>query len=445
MSSTAFQLIPSDPEECNALLRRALLGRAHSERPQLLGLEFECLRVREQDSFAAPSFGEGGPDALVQVLAKGYLEPGQSVVSHVEDGVLSAVTAGTTNLSIEPGGQIEVSLPPFATPLQVGRALDAYIVRLEKELAKTPYRALFMGHQPYSMPDDIPLRNKPRYTIMDRRLQEAGSLGRHMMRATAGMQVTLDFRDEVECAQMLRGSLLMAPFITALFANSPLVGGRDSGYLSFRERVWWHTDPARCGVPEILINDNSSVQGYLDFALDAPVWFVNGDSGLVAIDPGLSFRDLLYDGRMLTLDDFNLHCSTLFPSTRIRGGIEVRSADCVPPDMAAAFCALHAGCLYVREVREAVVELHPYRDAKGLASLHEAVAKDGLHATDPRVGNLDSACSRLVDLAEQGLQSLIAAGTYERETLDLLRPLRCCLERRCSYARDAKKRFLGVA
>ena len=425
-------------------MNRSLLGGAHPKRAQRLGLEFECLRVREQDFFAAPSMGEDGPDALVQTLAKGFLNPGESIETKVEGGVLSVVQGGNTNLSIEPGGQIEVSLPPFDTPLEVGAALDAYIVRLEQELAKTPYRALFLGHQPYSMPDEIPLRGKPRYAIMDQRLQEAGSLGRHMMRATAGMQVTLDFRDEVECAQMLRGSMLMAPFVTALFANSPLVGGRDSGYLSFRERVWWHTDPARCGVPEALVADNASVQDYVDFALDAPVWFVNGEQGLVAIEKGLSFRDLLGGDRVLTLADFNLHCSTLFPVTRIRGGIEVRSADCVPPDMAAAFCALHAGCLYVRDVRDQLVELHPYRDTRGIAKLHEAVAKDGLRATDPRAGDIGNVCSRLVDLAEQGLGCLVAAGKYEKGSLELLRPLRDCLEKRCSHARDAKRRFLGL-
>ncbi|MEZ5989432.1 MAG: glutamate-cysteine ligase family protein [Planctomycetota bacterium] len=429
--------LPRDPEALNSVLEAAYLERSGPDRPRLLGLEFECLRVRRDDLEAAPSVGDDGPDPIVLDLAAELAGSPSEVREHREGGVLSWVDAKGTNLSLEPGGQIEVSLPPMARPLEVGRWLDAYVQRLDRRLGGTPYRTLFLGHQPFTPPEAIQLRAKPRYAIMDRRLAAAGTLGRHMMRATAGMQVTLDFRDGAECARMLRSALLMAPFITAIYANSPLVRGRDSGYVSFREHVWWDTDPSRCGVPARLVADDACLRDYVDFALDAEAWFVERDGELRALPDGVSFRGLLEAGERLTLADFALHSSTLFPAARLRGGVEVRSADCVPPDMAAAFCAIQAGCLYDEEAREAVAALHPIRDQEGLRALHECTARDGLQAVHPTLGSIADVAARMIAIAEGGLRRLIATGAYEPETLALLEPVRCCLERRCCLARDA--------
>jgi glutamate--cysteine ligase len=376
-------------------------------------------------------------------MGKARLGPGQGLDARYEGGVLSVLEAGGTHYSLEPGGQVEISLPPYVQALQVGEELVKQVGELQQELEDSAYEAIFLGHQPFSMPDDIELRGKPRYAIMDRRFRRVGKLGPHMMRATAGMQVTLDFRDEHECMEFLRASLIMAPFLTALYANSPLVGGKDSGYGSFRERSWWDTDPSRCGVPTRLLAADSTIRDYVDYALDAECWFRNEDGGLSETEPGLSFRNNLDAGLPLTLDDFDLQCSTLFPAARLRGGVEIRSADCVPPEMASAFCAINAGCLYDEESRGLVQELHAIREEDGIRALHLLAARDGLSAVHPELGSLTRLSERLVGHAEAGLGRLIAAGIYAPKTLDLLRPVKDCLDVSCSLARGALTRYLG--
>lgn len=436
-------MIPTDVEERYERCAERLLHRAKPGGERLLGLEFECLRVQRSDHRAAPSSGPDGPDELVLSMGEAQLDPGQTLDARYEGGVLSMLEAGGTHYSLEPGGQVEISLAPFVQPLEVGSELGTQVADLQQRLKKTPYEVLFLGHQPLSMPDEIPLRGKPRYSIMDRRFRRVGKLGPHMMRATAGMQVTLDFHDERECMEFLRASLIMAPFLTAIYANSPLVGGQDSGYVSFRERCWWDTDPTRCGVPVSLLARDATIRDYVDYALDAECWFRTVDGDLVETEPGLSFRDNLASGLPLTLDDFDLQCSTLFPSARLRGGVEVRSADCVPPDMAPAFCAINAGCLYDEEARGLVQELHSIRDEEGIRDLHLLAAREGLLAVHPQLGSLARLSEKLVDHAEAGLGRLIAQGIYSPATLDLLRPVRDCLQQHCSLARGVLAQYLG--
>ena len=358
----------------------------------------------------------------------------REVEESVEGDVLAAVRCGAGSMSVEPGGQIELSLPPMTQPTAVQAALADYAAAIERELAATPFRALYLGHQPLTMPEDIPLRAKPRYRIMDRKLRAAGTLGVHMMRATAGMQVTLDFDGGAECAHMLKAALVMAPVVSAFYANSRSVGGRDSGYESFRERVWWNTDASRCGVPCVLLRERPSMADYVEFALDAEAMFLERDGTMREVEGRTTFRQLWQAGEELTLADFVTHTSTLFPAARIRGGVEVRSADCVPPELVGSFVALHAACLYDAEARHAACELHPYRGQTELGVLHETAARHGLEASLPDGFSICSAACELIDTATAGLERLIACGLYQAESQRLLDPLRESLEKRCRLA-----------
>ncbi len=404
--------LPRDEEAMRALLERSLLSRASPKKQRLLGLEFEALRVRRQDGVAAPSTGEDGPDEIVLDLARTLAEGGE-IEAVIENDVLSVVHLGPTNLSLEPGGQLEISFSPRARIGEVLDVFEQYVPMIEKRLEDTPYRVLYLGHQPKTMPDEIPLRGKPRYSIMDRRLRRVEKLGPHMMRATAGQQLTLDFRDQREAMRMLRASTVAAPFLTAIFANSPFVGGKLSGHLSFREKAWLHTDPTRCGAPALLLNGDDSLDAYIDFALSAEAWFRHGASGVEEIPAGSTWRELWESGERLTLADFELHSSTLFPTARIRGGVELRSADCTPPEFVPAFLALIVGALYDEESREACLELHPYRTQAEVDALHEAVAQQGPKAQLPDGFEVLAGCRALVEHAEAGLRRLEARGEID--------------------------------
>ncbi len=438
---THDDLLPQDADELRRVLVAWFARSSTPTRRQLLGFEYECLRVQRASVAAAPSLGSAGPDALLRRIAeRASTAMGAEVQEHRENGEITVIELGASNLSVEPGGQIELSLAPFEDPREVARWIDAYASWLGPEGESGDFRFLFMGHQPWTMPHDIPLRAKPRYEIMNRRLAARGSLGIHMMRATAGMQVTLDSRSADDCASLLRAALMSAPVITAIYANSPLVGGRPSGYLSYREAVWWDTDPTRCGIPIACLDEDRGLEAYVDWALDAEPWFVRRDGELREVRGYRRFRDLIGSEWAPTLDDFSLHTTTLFPSARLRGGVEVRSADCVAPELAKTFCALFAGLAYDEKARELATRVHDRRDAVGVRRLHDCAAKHGLEGRCGKLRVRDVAMA-LVDVAKQGLRRQVEGGRFDASVLEILRPLEDLVAHGSAPARQVLDRY----
>ncbi|MCA8968527.1 MAG: hypothetical protein KDC95_02040 [Planctomycetes bacterium] len=437
--------LPEDPQALRELLVQWFARTSTPTRRQLLGFEYECLRIARGDASAAPSLGPNGPDDLLRSLARHAVaargpEAGDSLREHVENDQVTVIEIGSSNFSLEPGGQIEISLAPYEDPLDVASEIDAFAAMIRDEVEDSPYRVVFLGHQPLTMPQAIALRAKPRYEVMNRRLAQRGSLGIHMMRATAGMQVTLDSRSADDCASLLRAALMSAPIITAIYANSPLVGGRPSGYLSYREAVWWDTDPTRCGIPVACLDEDADLGAYVDWALDAEPWFVRRDGELREVTGHRRFRDMLGTEWAPTLDDFSLHSTTLFPSARLRGGVEVRSADCVPTELAKTFCALFAGLAYDEKARDLASRVHDRRDAEGVRKLHACAARHGL---DGRCGSLRvrAVAEALVDVAKAGLTRQVEAGRFSREVLDLLTPLEDLVRTGVAPARELLDRY----
>ena len=440
MEANESSAVPEDEAALRSMLRDWFLRSSTPERPLLLGFEYECLRVRRDDAQAAPSRGSEGPDALVRALGRRFLRAGVEAEEFVEAGDLALLRLGAQNFSVEPGGQIEISLAPYEDPLQVAQEIDRFVQGIDEELAASPYAAVFLGHQPMTMPADIPLRAKPRYAIMNRRFAERGKLGIHMMRATAGMQVTLDTRSEEDCASMLRAALVSAPIVTALFANSPFVGGKPSGVLSFREIAWWDTDPSRCGVPPACLDEDAGIEAYVDWALDAEPWFVRRAGELCEVRGFKRFRDLLGTQWHPSLDDFSLHATTLFPSARLRGGVELRSADCVSAGLARSFCAFQAGLFYDDASRKRAANLHAVRDLEGLRALHACASRDGLAG---RCGDfvVRERAEELLDASRAGLRRQIEQKRFGPEVLDLLAPLAELVEAGRSPAHELLERY----
>ena len=415
-------LLPADEGELRDLLVAWFLRASTPGRAQLLGFEYECLRLCRDDAGSAPSLGSDGPDKLVRALGERFRKPGVEMEVFEEAGNLTILKLGPMNFSLEPGGQIEISFAPYVDPLDVAAGIDQFVDTIVAELEGQPYAAAFLGHHPLTMPLDISVRAKPRYEVMNRRLAARGELGVHMMRATAGMQVTLDSRSEEDCISLLRAALVSAPIVTAMYANSPLVGGKPSGYLSFREAVWWDTDPSRCGVPAACLEDGADLGAYVDWALDAEPWFVRRDGDLREVTGVRRFRDMIGTEWQPTLDDFSLHSTTLFPSARLRGGVEVRSADCVSRELAKSFSALMAGVAYDEVARARASRLHGRRDSEGLRRLHLCAARDGLAGSCGDIV-IREAAEELVDASRAGLTRQVDAGRFSADVLGLLDPL----------------------
>jgi glutamate--cysteine ligase len=246
--------------------------------------------------------------------------------------------------------------------------------------------------------------------------------------------VSLDWRDEADCARKVTAAARMTPVTVALFANSPLVEGRESGFQSFRSRVWNDVDPARCGTPAFMIDGSFSYRRYVEWAVDAPLLFLRREGKYLT--PKLTFRQLLrdgFEGKPAMASDWVDHLSTLFPEVRIKRVLEVRSADGNDGPMTGALAALMRGLLYDREALGGLCDALAMTPAQH-QSLHLAAQRDGLSA-EAAGFSVKAMAATVLKLAAEGLSRLDPADR------PLLAPLEAVLAEGRSPAVRVLERF----
>jgi glutamate--cysteine ligase len=379
--------------ELERMVEELILGHPMAQGQRALGLEYERLVLHRRDRSSAPlEFCRG---LMAELVARLRAEP------QVDDGVIKAMRGDGFEVSMEPGGQLEVATSPLPRLEEIDAALARVDAVIEQVLAATDYRLECFGHAPVTPVEQIGLLPRPRYRIMDRRMSARGALARNMMRATAGFQLTYDVADRADAGRKMALLYRLSPALLALTANSRQVGGRDSGYASFRHRVWWDTDPTRSGVPEGCLDAETAVAGYVDFACRAPVLFVYAQDGSIVESAEPSLAAAAARGG-LTRADVELHLSALFPFVRLRNYLEVRCFDSVEWSLARSVLALLSGLVYCRnafasawEVSTELVAENPH----ALRALHLAAARDGLEARAAAGGTLRDVVARLVELA----------------------------------------------
>ena len=271
-------------------------------------------------------------------------------------------------LTFEPGGQLEYSSPPCRSASALLHLLRSIIPPLRAAASWEGIDLLPLGMDPFNTADEAPmLIHATRYQRMADYLARKGPDGARMMRQTAAFQVALDFDDE----PWLRWRVLnaAAPFVTAIFANSPIYAHERTGHLSTRAHVWRMLDPLRTGIP---YDESAPVQAYLAFALDAPAILLPTVGGEYR-----PFGEWLTRAQ-LTAGEWQDHLSTLFPEVRPRGHLELRSPDAVAPEWYAAPLALTSGILYDSAALHAAADILPAPDA----ALLERAGRLGLHDPD---------------------------------------------------------------
>jgi glutamate--cysteine ligase len=323
----------------------------------------------------------------------------------------------TAHISLEPGGQLELSGAVHRRLVDLREEMAEWTTRLQEHSEPLGILWLGLGLQPFTSLSGIEWVPKPRYRIMSARLGATGTLGHVMMKQTAGVQVNLDYSDEQDGMDKFRVASALSSLVTALFANSPLAEGRANGFMSYRSWVWQHTDPARCGLLPFAFRRESKFGDYLDYALDVPMMFILRHGTFIDMN-GMPFRDFLRSGageHRPTLEDFQLHLTTLFPEVRLKRYLELRGGDSGDPRLALAQVALWKGILYDSAARRAAWDLVVGMDWEARREFHTAAARDG---SDARLGTRTA--------REAGLDlSRIAREGLERqgEPVDLLVPL----------------------
>ncbi len=317
-------------------------------------------------------------------------------------------------ISLEPGGQFELSGAPLATIHETEAELDKHFAVLKAVAAAFGIGFLALGMNPKWRLDEIPKMPKQRYAIMSKYMPKVGKRGLDMMFRTSTVQANLDFSSEADMVRKLRVSLALQPLATALFANSPFTEGKLNGFLSARSEIWRHTDAARTGMLPFAFEPGMGFQRYVDYALDVPMYFVKRGETYHDV-AGASFRDLLdgrlaaFPGERATLSDWANHISTIFPEVRLKRYLEMRGADAGPRPLLTALPALFTGLLYDSSALDQACELiKPW----------SAEDRERLRADAPRFG-LDAAIRgrTLRDIARDVLK-FARTGLAKRNRLD---------------------------
>src|SRR3989440_3094484 len=298
---------------------------------------------------------------------------------------LSDVTGGGA-ISLEPGGQFELSGAPVATIHRTCSELMAHLAQLRQVAEPLGIGFLGLGMTPNWSRSEMPMMPKGRYRIMTNYMPKVGNHGLDMMYRTCTVQANLDFCSEADMVKKLRVGLALQPIATALFANSPFTDGKPNGFISFRAQIWLDTDKDRTGMLPWAFEPGMGFERWVDYALDVPMYFIKrGDRYIDAA--GQSFRDLLagrlaaLPGERATLSDWANHLSTIFPEVRLKRYLEMRGADAGPRPFLPALPALFTGLLYEASSLDADWDIVKTWSTEAREKLRASVPRVGLAAT----------------------------------------------------------------
>ncbi|MDX1460295.1 MAG: glutamate--cysteine ligase [Xanthomonadales bacterium] len=349
----------------------------------------------------------------------------------LEDGnPIALLDDAGASITLEPGGQLELSGALLDNIHETCTEVNTHLKQVKAVSESCGAAFLGMGFHPLARRDDIPWMPKGRYRIMRDYMPKVGSLGLDMMKRTCTVQVNLDFSSEDDMVAKFRTSLALQPIATALFANSPFVEGKPSGFVSYRSHVWEDTDPDRTGMLPFVFKSGFGFERYLDYMLDVPMYFVHRDGRYIDA-AGLSFRDFMagrlevLPGERPTMGDFEDHLTTAFPEVRLKRFLEMRGADGGPWRRLCALPAFWAGLLYDDTALDAAWDIARGWTLDEREQLRQDAPRIGLKAT---VGgrSLQDIALELLDIAAHGLTArkrLNASGDNETGFLTPLREI----------------------
>ena len=390
-------------------------GAAKPKADWKIGTEHEKFGFRRSTLRPLPYGGEDGVRALLEGLQD--LSHWQPVM---EGEHIIGLKHGMASISLEPGGQFELSGAPLEHLHQTCIEVGDHLRDVRTIADRLDIGFLGLGFSPLWSLDETPIMPKGRYRIMRDYMARVGRLGRQMMFRSCTVQTNLDFESEAAMAQRMRVAIALQPIATALFANSPFAEGRLNGYLSYRAHVWSDTDPDRTGMLPFVFEPGFSYARYAEYALDVPMYFVKRGKTYHDV-AGRSFRAFMkgelpeLPGERPTADDWADHLTTIFPEVRLKTYLEMRGADAGPWSRLCALPALWAGLLYDDAACAAAWELVKHWTHEDREALRRAVPVLGLTAPIAGRRARDVALDVLA-IARQGLRArarLNAAGDDE--------------------------------
>ena len=374
-----------------------------------IGTEHEkfgyCLETRKPLPYDGPRSVKAMLEGLRDEFGWASINEGDNIIGLTKDGA---------NVSLEPGGQLELSGAPLETIHQTCDEVNHHLAEVKTIADRIGAGYIGLGAIPDWTHDDVPMMPKGRYKLMTDYMGRVGTHGTQMMYRTCTVQVNLDFSDEADMAKKMRVALALQPVATALFANSPFFEGKKNDHLSWRSRIWRDLDADRTGMLPFVFEDGFGFEAWAEFALDVPMYFVYRDGKYIDA-LGQSFRDFLKGelpallGETPTLSDWADHLTTIFPEARVKKFIEMRGADGGPWRRICALPALWVGLVYDQTALDAAWDLTKDWTAEEREQLRIDASVKGLKAEIRGQSMLDIARETLA-ISEAGLKARACPG-----------------------------------
>ena len=405
-----------------------------------IGTEHEKFVYRLSDY--APLAYNGSP-GIRQILEK-LQRYGWAPVTE-KGNIIALKKADGSSVTLEPGGQFELSGAPVASIHQTCNEVQSHLTEVKAVCEEIGAGMSGIGFVPKWRRDEIPWMPKGRYKVMRDYMLKTGSLGHDMMLRTSTVQVNLDFSSEADMVQKMRIAVALQPVATALFANSPFTEGRPNGFLSYRSHTWTDTDPDRSGMLPFIFDDGFGFERWVDYVLGVPMYFVYRE-GLYQDVAGCSFRDFMagklkgFEGVYPSLRDWEDHMTTPFPEVRLKHFIEMRGADGGPWSRLCALPALWVGLLYDSEAQNEAWDLIKDWKTSEMQCIRAAVPRYALK-TQFRGRPLQDIAKSMVEIAGDGLRRRRVASGSKSDECSYIETLQEIAESGISPAETLLERF----
>ena len=396
-----------------------------------VGTEYEKVGVVRATGRAAPFSGPNGIETVLRGLAERY-----GWTPKLDRARVIALYGRNANITVEPGGQLELSGEQCESIHCAHAELIEHIREILTVSDQLGIVFLGLGIQPLSAVDEIEWVPKRRYEIMGPYMQRVGTLGQRMMKQTATVQANFDFGDERDAMQKMRVAMGLVPLISAMFANSSVSEGKLNGFMTLRGHIWTDTDRARSGMLPFVFRADSGIDDYVEYALDVPMYFIIRGGEYIDLT-ALTFRQFLRHGhgsQRATLDDWALHLTTLFP--------EVRSADSQSPELMLALPAMVKGAFYDSDCLLAAWDLVKNWSFEERLEAQRDAYRVALRARVRRIGLADLA-RELLEIAATGLERQRVLNPQGEDESLYLEPLEDLVRRGLCPADRIVEKWLG--
>ncbi|MEP3244386.1 MAG: glutamate--cysteine ligase [Sneathiella sp.] len=392
-----------------------------------IGTEHEKFGFNLETLAPLPYEGPSGIEAMLQGLQRFGWKP------DMEEGRVIALTMNGYSVSLEPGGQLELSGAALENLHETCSEVHTHLAQVREVGDEIGVGFLGLGFDPKWSREEIPVMPKGRYGIMKAYMPTRGQHGLDMMFRSCTVQVNLDFGSESDMVKKFRTSLALQPIATALFANSPFTEGKPNGHLSHRSYIWTDTDPDRTGMLPFVFEDGFSYERYVDYALDVPMYFVYRDGEYIDVS-GQSFRDFM-DGKLPGLPgerpnlvDWDNHLTTLFPEVRMKRFLEMRGADGGPWRRLCALPAFWVGLLYDEAALEAAWDLVKNWTAEERQALREGVITQAMNTPTPDGRTVRDLAKDVLEISSAGLKARKRLDSFGEDETHFLNALKTIVE-----------------